>query len=135
MGAEIPLVRSQASSSPAAASTLPCASSAQREHDARLREIRPGAQRLAQQVLGFRRRAALVAQLAEVVAGVRIGRVEGERFLVARGGAGVVAERLERDAQIEMRPGRLRGEAQRVAVERAGSLELARVLGAVALGN
>jgi len=80
-------------------------------------------------------RAALVAQLAEVVPGVRIGRVEGERLLVAGGGAGFVAERLKRDPQIEMRLGRLRRQPRRFAVQRAGFLQLARVFGAVALGN
>jgi hypothetical protein len=105
------------------------------EHHARLRKIGPGAQRLAQQLLRLGVRAALVTKLAEVVAGVRIGGVDGERLLVAGNGAGLVAERLQRDAEIEMRLGRLRRQPGRFAVQRAGFLQLACVFGAIALGN
>src|SRR6185436_15450527 len=51
------------------------------QQHARFLEVALGAQRLAQQALGFLRRTAFVAQLAEVVSGVRICRVECERFL------------------------------------------------------
>ena len=49
--------------------------------------------------------------------------------------ARIVAEGLKGDSQIEMRLGGLRSQADCFAIERARLLQLARVLGAVALGN
>ena len=105
------------------------------ENDSRLRKIRAALQRARQQLLGARKLAANLQQLAEVVIRRRVGRVGSERLLIGADRACAIADRFQRDAKIDMRlriPGR---ERHGLAIELAGPLELTIIFCEIALGN
>ena len=106
-----------------------------RQHHARIHEARVGGERLAQHRFGAVQRIAQEKQPAEVVAGGRVGRIDGEGRLVRRDGLVGFAERFEPDPEIEMGPRVAGCSLDGSPVVLAGLGDVARLLGGIARGD
>ena len=104
-------------------------------NDVRFREVRSRLERLLQPTLGLGGAAHRVAELAKVVLGGGVRRLERERLLIGRLRRHRVAPALEGDAEIEIGAGKPRRKPRCLAIEVARSREIPGRLRRVALGD